>query len=133
MGTWAEDSFGNDTACDWAYSLEKQTDLSFIEKTIEKVLNAEFDSCDAEEAIAAAEVVARLQGHWGERNAYTEPADNWVEKTGLKPDKTLIQKVHQAIDRILSEPSDLLELWQESDEFEKWKKSVMDLKLRVRV
>jgi hypothetical protein len=131
MGTWAEDSFGNDTACDWAFSLEKQTDLSFIEKTIEKVLNAEFDNCDAEEAIAAAEVVARLQGHWGERNAYTEPADKWVEKSGLKPDKTLVQKVHQAIDRILSEPSELLELWQEDDEFEKWKISVMDLKSRV--
>jgi len=74
-----------------------------------------------------------LQGHWGERNAYTEPADKWVEKSGLKPDKTLVEKVHQAIDRILSEPSELLELWQEDDDFEKWKKSVMDLKSRVRV
>ncbi len=30
MGAWAVDSFGNDTACDWAYGLEEVSDLSLV-------------------------------------------------------------------------------------------------------
>lgn len=134
MGTWSVDSFGNDTACDWSYSLENHNDLSFVEESLKKVLNAEstLEASEAEEALAAAEVVARLQGHWGERNSYTETVDKWVESLRLKPTKPLIQKAHQAIDRILSEKSELLELWHESGEFEEWKASVMNLKSRIR-
>lgn len=135
MGTWSAESFGNDTACDWAYSLEHYNDLSFIEESLDKVLNAgseDLEASDAEEALAAAEVLGRLQGHWGERSSYTETLDKWVEKTGLKPDKSLAQKAHQAIDRILSEPSELLELWKEDDEeFETWKTSLKNLKSRI--
>ncbi len=116
MGTWSVDSFGNDTACDWAYSLENYKDLSLIEESLDKVLNAGseyLEASDAEEALAAAEVLARLQGHWGERSSYTEAVDKWVEKTGLQQDKALAQKAHRAIDRILSNSSELLELWEE--------------------
>ena len=28
MGAWSNDPFGNDTACDWKYSLEESNDLS---------------------------------------------------------------------------------------------------------
>lgn len=134
MGAWSTDSFGNDTACDWAYGLEGTSDLSLVENTIEDVLGTGgeyLEAPEAEEAIAAAEVVARLQGNWGVRNAYTEPADAWVEQIKLTPPAELAQKARAAIDRILTEPSELKELWEESDESDAWKESVTELKSRI--
>jgi hypothetical protein len=135
MGTWDTDAFGNDAACDWAYSLEGTGDLSLVESTIDRVLAMENDyleAPDAEEALAAAEVIARLQGNWGIRNAYTEPADFWVERTQLKPSSDLVRKAHAAIDRIVHSPSELLELWEDSEEVDAWKQSVSELKSRIK-
>lgn len=134
MGTWDIDAFGNDTACDWGYSLEDTNDLSLVESTIDRVLATGSDYLevtDAEEALAAAEVIARLQGNWGIRNAYTEPVDAWVERNQLTPSAELVQKAHAAIDRIQTSPSELLELWEESEMVDEWKQSVLDLRIRV--
>jgi hypothetical protein len=134
VGTWGTTSFGNDTACDWAFGLKDTRDLSLVERTIAKVLEAGdsyLEAPEAEEALAAAEVVARLLGNWGERDAYTEPVDDWVERNPLKPSTDLVAKAVAAIDRIVSAPSELLELWQESDDLEAWRLSVLTLRARV--
>lgn len=135
MGTWDVGSFDNDAACDWAGQLQAYPDLSFVDETLSTVIEeGEYlEASGAEEAIAAAEVVARLQGNWGDRNAYSERADRWIEQAGITPNRTIAIKAHQAIDRILSEPSELLELWQESDEFELWRKTLLGLKARVQI
>lgn len=136
MGAWAFDAFGNDDAADWAYGLDKCSDLSLIEDALDKVLavGGEYlDAHDATEALAAIEVIARLQGNWGERNAYTETADKWVEKTQLKPGRPLAQKAHQVIERIMSKESELAELWQEAGDFDAWRASVENLKARIQI
>jgi len=134
MGAWDMDAFGNDDACDWAYGLEDVKDLSLIESTLNKVIQVGdqyLDSPSACEALAAAEVLARLQGHWGERNAYTEAVDNWVEETKLTPTPELARKAHLAINRILAKDSELQELWQDSENYDAWLASVNDLKSRI--
>jgi hypothetical protein len=134
MGAWSKDSFGNDTACDWVYGLEKAKDLGLVRETIQKVVNAGkeyLEAPDAEEAIAAIEVIARLRGNFGERNSYTETTDNWVKAHPQQPPQDLVVLASKALDRILQPPSELLDLWQESDEFEGWKSSVLDLKRRA--
>jgi hypothetical protein len=136
MGTWAVDAFGNDDACDWACGLEETKDLSFIDKTLSKVLAGGEDyleAPDACEGIAAAEVVARLQGKYGERNSYTEVIDNWVAEVKIKPTADINKKAHAVLDRVLSESSELLELWQDSGELDTWRKSVLDIKSRISV
>jgi hypothetical protein len=35
------------------------------------------------------------------------------------------------VDRVLSEPSELLEVWSESEEFDAWKASVANLRARL--
>jgi hypothetical protein len=83
MGAWSADTFGNDTACDWSYDLEKATDLSLVQKAFEAVLSVADDDLDSDaacEGLAACEVVARLKGNWGLRNPHTETVDKWVEK-----------------------------------------------------
>jgi Domain of unknown function (DUF4259) len=136
MGAWANDAFGNDNACDWAFGLENADDLSLIEGALDKVLtncDEYVESTEACEAMAAIEVIARLQGNWGARNAYTESVDKWVEKTKLQPTAALARKAHLVIERILAENSELRELWQESEEYAAWLASVAELRGRVNV
>ncbi|NOT86896.1 MAG: DUF4259 domain-containing protein [Lysobacter sp.] len=134
MGAWGTGVFDNDTACDWAYGLEEQGDLALIERTLDTVLAAGgeyLDASDAEEALAAIETIARLQGHWGVRNSYTANVDAWVEKVKLQPSATLALKAHAAIDRILGADSEILELWDDSERLDDWKRDVDDLRMRV--
>jgi len=134
MGAWSTASFGNDTACDWAYGLENISDLSLVREAVQNVLDTDEEYLEADtatEAIAAIEVIARLKGNFGMRDAYSESIDAWVEANPQQPPQDLVALALQALDRILAEPSELLELWEESEEFDAWKGSVLDLKNRV--
>ena len=135
MGAWGTGIFDNDTACDWAYGLKETNDLSLIECALDKVLKvgAEYlDAREAEEALAAAETAARLKGNWGIKDSYTEKMDEWVETTRLTPPQALIEKALKAIERTLSGPSELLELWGEVEGFIAWEESVKDLSRRLK-
>jgi hypothetical protein len=134
MGAWDHTTFGNDDACDWGGDLRSRDDLSFVEETLDVVLDAGgeyLEAPEASEAIAAAEVIARLQGHFGIRDAYTESVDQWVAAHPLTVPPALARKAHAALDRILAEPSELLELWAESEDFEQWKAAVAGLRGRI--
>ncbi len=136
MGAWGAGSFDNDTACDWSYDLEETDDLSLVEDALERVLEAGdeyLDAMDAEEALAAAEVIARLQGNFGEKNAYTEPVDEWVAANPLPVSPELAKRSHAVIERIVGSESELAELWEESESFDEWKAAVAELKGRIRV
>jgi hypothetical protein len=133
MGAWSADTFGNDAACDWASGLEDVHDLRLVRRALDAVLSVSDDYLDSDiacEGLAACEVVARLKGHWGLRNAYTETVDQWVEAHPIKPPENLVRAALAAIARILSPPSELLELWEEADA-EEWRAAVEDLQHRV--
>lgn len=135
MGAWSHEPFGNDTANDWAYDLEETNDLSYIEAALDTVLEQGADYLEApaaEEAVGAVEVLAKLLGRGTQSDAYTEKIDSWVSSINQKPDSALLQKARQTIERILAEDSELLELWQESDEFDKWQSSMKKLLAAVR-
>jgi Domain of unknown function (DUF4259) len=134
MGTWAVDAFGNDGAADWAYEVEGAEDLSIVESALDAILADDADyveATDAEVALAAIEVIARLQGNWREKNPYSENVDRWVEKHPIQPPAALVKKAHLVIDRILAENSELNEVWSESDEHASWLASVAELRSRV--
>jgi hypothetical protein len=134
MGAWGPGIFENDTASDWAFGLEGAKDTSLIERTLAKVLavgDQYLEAPDAEEGLAAAEAVARLTGNWGGRDAYTEPMDKWIEKVHISPGARLVQTAVAVVERVLSQPSELLELWAGSDEFDAWKTALGDLRSRL--
>jgi uncharacterized protein DUF4259 len=134
MGAWDVGSFGNDTACDWSYGLEGAKDLGYVEQTLDAVLRHGKNSVPADEAecaVAAAEVIARLNGHWGIENSYTETADNWVRSHALTPSPALVAKAVAVLDRIIVAPSELLELWEEGTDDAGWTDAVTELKHRV--
>jgi hypothetical protein len=135
VGAWGTGIFDNDTACDWADELEEASDLSLIESTLDEVLNVGADYLDADlaqETLAAAETIARLKGNWGIRDSSTETIDKWVETTRLIPPQALTEKALKAIGRVLSGPSELLELWGEVEGFITWEESVKDLGRRLK-
>lgn len=133
MGAWGELAFDNDTANDWANGLEEVDDLSLVKSVLEEVAEAGDDYLDADvacEALAACEVIARLQGNAGYKNPYTEAVDEWVEAHKIKPSPALIASATAALDRILGEQSELRQLWEEGDATA-WLKSVEDLRSRL--
>lgn len=132
MGVWGTGNFDNDTALDWVFELEETDDLSLIEQIIEVAYAQDYiDSDIASEALVAIEALARLKGNFGVKNEYAEDLDNWVEEHKLVVPDALIEKSKKVLERIISNQSELCELWEETDNFDDWLKEVNDLKMRL--
>ena len=134
MGTWGAGTLDNDTAVDWMYGLGEVSDLSLIEGTLDRAfaVGGEYlEAPDAEEALAASEAVARMLGNFGARNDYTQTMDVWVAYMNRLPPQELVVKAQQIVARIQQPPSELLELWSQSDKAEAWSKSLADLAKRL--
>jgi len=136
MGTWATDAFGNDYAMDWAQDLHEYKTLELVETTLDNVIDsqeAELEAPFAAEALAALEVIARLQGQpgEGEDDPATAEVDEWVAACKKKVTPPLLEKARLAFDRILAESSELRQLWQDSEHFADWQADVAALRTRV--
>jgi hypothetical protein len=134
MGAWSEDTFGNDTACDWVGDFMRSPGLEAVSKAIQAVLAAEddLDSDEACECLAACEVIARLQGRWGLRNSYSEELDKWVEENPIVVPDALKEAAEAAIERILAPNSELPELWDDGGRNETWHDAINDLRHRIK-
>ena len=131
MGTWSHESFGNDTANDWAYELEDGTDFSVIEAALQVALDEGDEYLDADlamEAIAAVEVIAKRLGKGTQSDVYTEKVDQWLETISEQPNDGLLSLAKRVLERIVADDSELKELWLESDEYELWLGSIQQLK-----
>ncbi|KIM07204.1 MAG: hypothetical protein KU38_10745 [Sulfurovum sp. FS08-3] len=132
MGTWGAGNFDNDTALDWVFELEASDDLSLVEQTIDNLLQEEYiESYQAEEALVAIEVLARLQGSFGENEEYAEDVNNWVKQHPQEVPQILKEKAKKALKIILSDNSELKELWSETQDYKAWEKEVLELNDRV--
>ena len=133
MGTWGTGNFDNDIAGDWGYGLDEAKYLTLVYNAVDAVLRGKYIASDvACEALAAIETVARLRGRWGERNAYTETIDNWVEShQDMQLPDDLLLRTTEAIDLILGEDSELNELWSDTDDYDEWKEAVSELRARI--
>ena len=134
MGAWGVLAFDNDNANDWAYDLEGTADLSLVESAFDTVEETDdyLEAPDASNALAACEVLARLNGKPGYKNSYTEKVDEWVAAHPQTPSPALLKRAMAAIDRILGQNSELKELWADGDENGAWRASVEDLRQRLR-
>ena len=130
MGTWSHESFGNDTANDWAYELEDGTDFSVIEAALQVALDEGDEYLDADlamEAIAAVEVIAKRLGKGTQCDVYTEKVDQWLETISEQPSDDLLSLAKRVLERIVADDSELKELWLESDEYELWLGNIQQL------
>ena len=134
MGAWGVLAFDNDDASDWAYGLEEADDLSPVEAALDAVERADgyLEAQDASNALAACEVLARLNGRPAYTYAFTETVDQWVAAHPQPPTAALPERAIAAIDRVLGENSELKELRADTDENGAWLAAVEDLRRRVR-
>lgn len=134
MGAWSEDTFGNDTACDWVVEFLDSPELEAVSQALDAVLSGDgyLDSDVACEALAACEVLARLQGNWGLQDAYSEELDLWIEENPQPVETEMVEKAVEAIARIAGDDSELAELWDEGGRNDAWHSAVDDLARRVR-
>ena len=106
MGTWNYTPLGNDDAAGLKADFEESKDITILTDALNTVCalkDSEYlEAPEAQEAIAVAQILSSF-----DNNDYKE----------------LVQK---ALTRILKE-SELKELWEESDEYNEWVKSVEDL------
>lgn len=137
MGTWAVHAFGNDDAGDLLGRLFDDGTVSVLEDALSKVALSEIESYleapDGQEAIGAAEAIAWMLGRPDPSIPEDEELNAWIANVKARPSAELIRIAVAAIDRVLTGPSELLELWQESDEFEDWKASVLDTRTRIQI
>ncbi|MFM9435067.1 hypothetical protein ACFDR9_002129 [Janthinobacterium sp. CG_23.3] len=133
MGTWSVDTYGNDYALDWAQDLQEAGNLEPIESTLDYALgDGELEAPFGAEALAAIDVLARLQGNGGdEDDGGGADIDRWVAQRKQKVSPALAGKALRAIERVLGEQSELRQLWQESEHYEEWRAAVLALKARV--
>ena len=133
MGAWGVLAFDNDDANDWAYDLDRVSDLSLVESAFEQVEavgSTYLEQGLACNALAACEVLARLRGRPGYKNAYTDKVDQWVAKHRIDPPSGLVTRGETAIVRILGPESELREIWEDAGDQE-WRAAVDDLRSRM--
>ncbi|WP_338485155.1 DUF4259 domain-containing protein [Streptomyces sp. SCSIO 75703] len=113
MGTWDSGPFDNDTAADFCGGLDDvaaEEREGVIRAALASVTGTEgyLDAEEAEVAVAAAALVAaQCPGGDPVRSAYA-PEEPLPDLTGLRGPAL------RAVDRVVTEPSELLELWEES-------------------
>ncbi|MFJ8747569.1 DUF4259 domain-containing protein [Embleya sp. NPDC127516] len=123
MGTWGMGPFQNDTAADFSQTLD-ETDASEREAVVRQVLRAAVRTQEhLEEAIAAARLIAA-------RQPAGEPVDDVFgpkEPMPAFPDDVRVLAV-EALDRVVAEGSYIAELWDESGEGQRWRRSITNLR-----
>ncbi|MEU6541550.1 DUF4259 domain-containing protein [Streptomyces sp. NPDC047000] len=113
MGTWDVGPFGNDRAADLCCDLDEAT-ADEREGIVRGALTRVIDTVDylevpESEAAAAAAALVAAQCPGG------EPADPVYGPDEPLPDLTGLRDLaRQALDRVMTEPSELMELWAES-------------------
>ncbi len=126
MGAWGLKAFENDDASDWIYDLEETSDLSLIESTLNLSQDEYLESPDGCNILAAAEVILALQGK--PRDGFPEGAANWVSSNASLDATPLTNLAISSLEKILSEESELRELWEETEDYEGWKNDVLSIK-----
>ena len=134
MGAWGSQVFENDGAMDFAAGVADGGGLAALEECLDQVIKVGDDYLDssiAEEALMAAEIVARLMERPGAQSSYFQEIDAWIGRQRTKPAPALVDKARRAVERILGDQSEIVELWQDSDSFESWKADVEGIRARL--
>ncbi|POX47924.1 DUF4259 domain-containing protein [Streptomyces sp. Ru72] len=114
MGTWAVGPFDNDTAADFCGDLDEAAvgeREGIVRSALIRVIDTAgyLEAPESEEAVVAAALVA-AQCPGG------EPADPVYGTKEPLPDLTGLRDLAlQALDRVMTDPSELKDLWAESD------------------
>lgn len=131
MGTWGMGSFENDAASDWAYDVVERDSPAFLTETFQQAEVDYLEGPEGECIVAASEVVLALLGAGSE--ALPDELADWVGNRSEIDAAPFRNLCLAALDRVLGEGSELLDLWKEAggDDYEAWRANVESLRQRV--
>ena len=132
MGTWDVGIFDNDAALDWVGELSNQEGTAQINAALDDVLDTGGEYLEGDlsnQALAAIEALTLSYGA-GDESACPEALRDWVVENNSAIDSALLEKSLRVIDRILTEPSENLRLF-DGDLLEQWKGVALTLRARV--
>ena len=132
MGAWGIGAFENDDALDWLGDFCDEPDEESLKEAFAAVNENGDDYLESPEssnALIAAEVVAYLLKSLNPE--VPKHSIECLESLQVKPDETLISDAIKAVERVQSD-SELKELWEDTDDFQEWSKTVDDLISRLK-
>lgn len=129
MGAWGYGNLENDTVLDWVVDLLETEDLSLITESITMVLEDDYlDADTAAIATGAIEILAALQNRPG-KEEFDDKLNEWIKEHKGKGANLLVT-AQKALEKILLE-SELKDLWEETEEYENWVKTIKELEERT--
>ncbi|WP_045690386.1 MULTISPECIES: DUF4259 domain-containing protein [Hymenobacter] len=131
MSTWGYYNFDNDTAADFAGAFRDNPDEASLADALQRAANGDqdIDATAASEALAAAEIVAAIQGH----PAQDFPADLILVIRQLNPAaSTDLRKMSRKAVKAIAKHSELQELWAGSEDSNNWQELQKDLVHRLK-
>lgn len=134
MGTWGVGPFQNDTAADWAWEFETAdaaAGLQLITDALTVAAQADgagsyLDGDDGSRAIAAAAMVAAINGHPTDESVFGEVAFQWIIRVRPSSAPSLAKLAHQAISCVISPTSGLPETWN-PESLPSWRAAMAEL------
>jgi len=130
MGAWGAGAFENDDALDWIADLDPAKGWAHVTAAFDAVTApGEYTEVDVGAAVVvAAEVVAASRG----RPAPDLPDTLFPYLQSVGPaDAALTARASDALSNVLLEPSELVELWAESEDAEEWNLAITGLVERL--
>lgn len=133
MAVWGPGSFENDDAIDWA-GKAADGDLEHLRSALAPLAapdGAGVGASEAAQALAAAEAIAALRG--APADVLPDTVASWIATLSHEFDETLLAEARAATDRVVTEPSELLDRWTEAgaETAREWRTSVADLRERL--
>ncbi|MDP4551906.1 DUF4259 domain-containing protein [Alkalihalobacillus macyae] len=143
MGAWGLSNFENDSALEWVDEfLEEEDKKGFLKDTFAEAKgrgsflgkffrrDTDLEEPEASAVLVAGEVVSLIKGNPSTK--LPEDVRNWVNSSQLELDKTIIKDALSAIQNVKVN-SELMQLWEETDEYHDWLQEVEDLQNRLRM
>lgn len=129
--------FDNDESCKWVGLLDRCGDLNDVSYYLGEIFSHSesiISSSKANKALVVCEAIARLLGNFGEEmSAQTEILDRLVAKSNLVLTPRIVIMAVAAIEVILTEPSEILNVWSTAEDLALWKNNVETLRTRIHI
>jgi hypothetical protein len=127
---WGPGIYDNDDVMDWIYDLAEEGGLAVLMEALEVVLrnkNDDLDTADCRIALAAADLVAALNGDIDPD--IPEEAEDWIAMI-TKTAESLRPKAEEAVRKVL-DSSRLKNEWISSEDYPEWEKTITGLLKRL--
>lgn len=128
MGAWGYEVFEDDSALDFLDELREEDDLKELFNDIfNEAINCDYLEYDLCEQVLVAAAIINSLSNKDKYELLSEEYEDLIKKAKKQNVIKLKDNALKAIKEVLSEKSELKELWEETDDFDNWKKVVEEL------